>query len=259
MFARERQNQLLRLLEQKGRLTAREIHEELGVSAATIRRDLAELAEQGRVVRTHGGVIHPAALQGEPVFQQRVRVATAAKQALAAQAVTHVPPSATIYIDSGTCALAVAQRLLARRDVTLLTPSIPLLMAGRADGARIIATGGDLRVPSQSLIGSLALSWMNHLRFDIAFIGASGLAPREGARVTSLEEAAMKQAAMARAGRVILVAEKGKWDKPAAILFSGWSGFHVWITDKALSRAERQAMAAPHLIVETVGVKEREP
>ena len=242
MLAHQRQKRLVDLLSRRGQLTVGEIRSHFRASPATVRRDLAELAQRGAVVRTHGGVIHPASLQGEPVFQQRVRHALRAKKAIAAEAVHRLGDAVTVYIDSGTSALAVAQLLLPRRDLTLFTNSLPLLLAGRSDGARIVSPGGELRVPSQSLVGSLALTWMSHLRFDVAFIGASGLQAQDGASVTSLEEAAMKQAAMARARRVILVAGAAKWNSPAAVGVAPWSAFHLWVTDAALSRAERSAI-----------------
>ena len=242
MFAHDRQHRLLKLLEQRGRLTVGELQKALDASPATIRRDLSELAQRGAVVRTHGGVIHPASLQGEPVFQQRSRVALKAKKAIAEIASRCARDSASVYIDAGTSALAVAQLLAPRGELTLFTNSVPLLLMGQSTGARIVVPGGELRVPSQSLVGSLAMEWMRHLRFDIAFIGASGLHESEGASVTSLEEAAMKQAAMARSRTVVLVADALKWKQPAAVQFAPWSAFDVWVTDRALKPAALRAV-----------------
>lgn len=250
MFAQDREQRLLALLQRRSRLTVKEIEAALAASPATVRRDLAELARAGKVVRTHGGVIHPAALQGEPVFQQRARVAVHAKQTIAEHAAALVPENATVYLDAGTTALAIAKALVARRDLTLFTNSIPVLLMGQDAGAKIVTPGGELRVPSQSLVGSLALDWLAQLRFDVAFIGASGLEAQEGASVTSLEEAAMKQAAMSRAGQKILVADARKWNQPEAIRFAGWSDFQVWLTDRPITAAERRAMNAPRLKVE---------
>jgi DeoR/GlpR family transcriptional regulator of sugar metabolism len=250
MFAQDRRRRLLDLLARRSRLTVREIETALAASPATVRRDLADLARTGGLVRTHGGVIHPAALQGEPALQQRARVSMRAKEAVAERAAAHVPANATVYLDAGSTALAVARRLVARRDVTLFTNSLPVLLMARAGGARVVAPGGEVRVPSQSLVGSLALDWLKHLRFDVAFIGASGLEARDGASVTSLEEAAMKQAALARASRAILVADAAKWRRPAAVRFAGWNAFDRWITDRRPPAAAARAIAAAGVTVE---------
>ena len=85
---------------------------------------------------------------------------------------------------------------------------------------------------SKSLTGAQGLQWLDHLRVDIAFIGASGLHEKEGASTTSLEEAAIKQTAMARAQRSVLLCDLRKLEKPSTICFAPWSGFDQWIVDK---------------------------
>lgn len=245
MINHERHRQLLDLLEKSGRLTVKEIEAELGASPATVRRDLTELAREGLVVRTHGGVLHPSALHGEPLFQQRVKTAVKAKEAIACKAASLVGASQTVYLDAGSTALAIARQLAPRHDVTVYTNSIPVCALGLSDGAKIHLIGGELRVPSRSLVGSLGLDWLSHLRFDVALIGASGLDPEEGASTTSMEEAFMKQAAMARAEKTILVCDSQKWNHPASVNFSAWETFDRWVMDKRpalFRRGERPAV-----------------
>ena len=249
MVNHERHRQLLDLLERSGRLTVKEIEAELGASPATVRRDLTELAREGLVVRTHGGVLHPSALHGEPVFQQRVKTAVKAKEAIAHKAASLVGASQTVYLDAGSTALAIARLLAPRRDLTVYTNSIPVCALGLSDGAKIHLIGGELRVPSQSLVGSLGLDWLSHLRFDMALIGASGLHPEEGASTTSLEEAAIKQAAMARAEQTILVCDSHKWDHPTSVNFSAWEKFDGWVAEKKLSQPRRGSRFGVKMIV----------
>ncbi len=254
MFAHERRHKLVELLAREGRLTVGDIEQALDVSPATVRRDLAELAERGELVRVHGGAVHPAVLHGEPPFQQRTHAAPQAKKAIAERAVKFAGEDAVVYIDAGTSALAVAQMLLGRPDVTLFTNSVPVLEATPESGARIITIGGNLDVPSQSLMGALALNWMRRLRFEVAFIGASGLDAEEGASVISLEAVAMKQAVMERAANVVLVADAQKWNNPAAMHFAEWEQFDVWVTDTRLKGAEKDALTAKDVDVVTVEV-----
>ena len=235
MFNHERCQRLLGLLEKSGRLTVQEIEAELRASPATVRRDLTELAREGLVVRTHGGVLHPSVLLGEPVFQQRIKTAVKAKEAIARKTAELVGSNQTVYLDAGSTALAVGRQLALRRDVTLFTNSIPVSALGRSDGAKIHLVGGELRVPSQSLTGAFGLEWMAHLHFDLAVIGASGLHSEEGASTTSLEEAAMKQAAMQRSQINVLVCDAKKWNKPETVRFAVWKDFNCWITDRKIS------------------------
>ncbi len=69
-------------------------------------------------------------------------------------------------------------------------------------------------------------------------MGTSGIDPEGGATITSLEECAMKQGAIARAGRAVLLADATKWSSPAAISYAGWNAFDLWITDARPGRAD---------------------
>jgi DeoR/GlpR family transcriptional regulator of sugar metabolism len=244
MFTQERHRALLALLERRRRLSNDELLRALRVSPATLRRDLAELEAGRHLVRFHGGAAHPLYLRSEPSFEQRRGEAVAAKRAMAERAAALVPAQHTVFLDAGTSCLAVGRALMARRDLTLIVNSIAFAHEAREAAARILCTGGELRGVTSALVGGLALSWLEHLRADIAFLGASGL-DDEGPSTTELNEGAVKQALVRRARRRILVADAAKWNRPAAVRFCAWSALDVWITTDgvppaALRRIGRQ-------------------
>jgi DeoR family fructose operon transcriptional repressor len=235
----ERQKALRDLLARRQKLSVPEIVRRLGASPATVRRDLRRLEARGELVRVHGGALHPQYLAGEPSFEQRQQVAAAAKDAIADHAAREVPAGATVFVDGGSTGLALGRRLLPREDVTVVTHSVPLIHAARARRARVVSVGGELREISGVLVGALTLRWLGNLRFDVAFLGASGLSAADGASTTELSEAAVKQAAMARAARRILVSDLGKWERPAAVRFAAWRDFDAWIVDRLPPRRAR--------------------
>jgi DeoR/GlpR family transcriptional regulator of sugar metabolism len=240
----ERQRAILDWLARKPKLGVLEIVGRLKASPATVRRDLRRLEARGELVRTHGGVMHPHYLAGEPSFEQRQQRAADAKAAIADRAAREVPDQATVFVDGGSTTLALGQRLLAREDLTIVTHSVPLVHAARVKKARVLGIGGELREISGVLVGALPLAWLANLRFDVAFLGASGLSREDGASTTELSEAAVKQAVMARAGRSVLLCDIGKWERPAAVRFAAWKDFDAWITDRLPPAAERRAIAA---------------
>ena len=242
MLAQTRQSRICTLLEARRELTTQALQVELGVSAATLRRDLAHLERTGRIGRTHGGVVHPDAALGEQSFARKARTATAAKLSIAKQAAALVPPGATVFIDAGTTTLELGRLLLARADLRVYTNSVPLLHEHGERAAQLIAVGGELREVSQALVGALTLSWLRQLRFDIVALGASGLDPEEGASTTELGEAAIKQTLIERGRRILLLTDGSKWTRPAPICFAPWSQINDWITDHAPSRTELAAL-----------------
>lgn len=239
MFAEERQRAIESLLLHEGRLMVGELARRLGASGITVRRDLRALEAAGKVVRAHGGALHPEFLDQEHGFARKTVEAADAKLAIARAVTAELPDRGQVFIDAGTTCLEVGRQLLDRRRLTVVTNSIPLLQLAGAAKARVVSVGGDVRGVSLALVGGFALNWMNGLRFDVAVVSASGLDATDGASTTELSEAGVKQAACARARRKILVSHAAKWNQPAAVAFAGWPDFDLFVTDAKLTPAER--------------------
>lgn len=239
MLAHERQQAILEALQRKPTLTIHELLSLIDASPATVRRDLAFLEKKGDLVRTHGGVVHSDHVAGEPTYDQRLREAPASKKAIAEAAAAMVPQGSTVFVDSGTTCLEVGRILLAREDLAVFTNSSPLVNIPVRRSARLVCLGGELREISRAMVGGLALDWLSKLRFDIAFMGASGLS-WEGVSTTELSEAEVKRQAMGRAKQRILLADGSKWDAPSAFLFSPWNSFDLWITDSPQAKRALQ-------------------
>jgi DeoR/GlpR family transcriptional regulator of sugar metabolism len=238
MFAQLRQQKVIALLKERDSVSVPELGALLSASPATVRRDLGFLEEAGQIVRTHGGVMAAGPRGGEASFGRKSRRELAAKRAIAAAAAALVAEGDTVFIDAGTTAFKVGARLLQRPGVTVYTNSVPLLGADAAAGGRLVAIGGAVRAVSGALVGGPALGWLGRIRFDFAFVGASGI-DAGGPCTTELGEAGVKGAAVRAARRAVLVADGSKWDLRAPIIFSRWSELSDVITDRRLSAPER--------------------
>jgi DeoR/GlpR family transcriptional regulator of sugar metabolism len=236
MFAHARHHQILDLLRARRQMDVEGLRGVLGVSPATIRRDLEQLARTGQVLRVHGGVILRDAVRDEPSLQQKSVVATSAKKHIAAKAAGLVTPGATVFIDGGTTCLEAGLILRKRPDLTIITNSLPLLAAHQGFEARLIVPGGERRKVSGALVGALAVESIQHLRADIALIGASGLHPADGAGTTELLETEIKHEWVRRGNMACLLADSTKWDAGAMIRFAGWNEFHALVTDQTPPR-----------------------
>lgn len=231
MLVHERQARILDLLSRRPSSSVAQLHKRLRVSRSTLRRDLVELEERGDLLRVHGGVVHRDSLRGEPSYDRRGEEATDAKRAIAAAAAALVEPNSVVYIDAGTTCVEVGRQLAARDDVKVFTHSIRLLVEAGGCAAAITCVGGEYRHVSQALVGGLSLDWLDRLRFDIAFIGASGLSVSDGASTTETGEAALKRQIIERSGRSVVVADARKWAKPAAVCFAPWATIDTCVTD----------------------------
>lgn len=229
-----RRQGILNLLSSRKKLTVEELLTEIPASPATLRRDFKVLEKQGTLIRVHGGIVHPEAFRGESPYDYRLSQAQEAKAEMAELAVSIIPADSNIFIDAGTTFIELGHRLFSREDITIYTNSLSLAFALHTQNVRVICIGGEVKVISKALVGGIADQWLRHLRFDIAFIGASGLSESEGAYATSIDEAHVKQLAMKRAERKMLIADSSKWNQPEAVLFGQWSQFDDWVCDTGL-------------------------
>lgn len=239
MFAQQRQQQVIDLLKERRSLSVPELGALLRASPATVRRDLGFLEEAGRILRTHGGVMAADRRSGEASFGRKSRRELAAKRSIAAAAAALVADGDAVFVDAGTTAFKVGIRLLQRPGVTVYTNSVPLL--GETAACRLVAVGGEVRAVSQALVGAAALGWLDRLRLDLAFVGASGIDPG-GPCTTELGEAGVKGAAIRGARRAVLVADGSKWELAAPLIFASWAELDDVVTDRRLSPSERETL-----------------
>lgn len=239
MFVQERHRAILTSLKRRPRVATELLQGELGISRSTLRRDLMELEHLGEVVRVRGEVVHADFLRGEPSFDRRRARRIAEKQAIARRAAELVAPNSTIYIDAGTTCLEVGRLLMKRPDLRLFTHSIRLVSHATDSEAAVVCVGGEYRRVSDAVVGGLTASWLAELRFDIAFVAASGL-DEAGLWTTELSECAVKAAILARSRRNVLVADSEKWGDPKAVRFAGWGRVSDFVTDAGLAEAPRR-------------------
>jgi len=238
MFAHARHQVILETLQERSVLTVPELEKMLDISPATVRRDLAFLERLGKVVRTHGGILHPDQVDGEVSFDRKSRSALKAKHAIAEAAQRLVKGGQTVFVDAGTTALEVGRGLASIEGLTIFTNSIPLLQENTAAGTRLIAVGGEVRALSLALVGAEALGWLSRIRLDVAFLGTSGIDINNGPTTTELTEAGVKGAVVRQAARTILLADASKWAQPAAIRYE----IDDLVTDYHFPEAERKVL-----------------
>lgn len=213
----------------------------LGVSDMTIRRDIAQLAELGKLARVHGGAVSTSPRSEEPGFAVKAQLNTGAKQLIGAHAATLVAPGDTIAISAGTTtvefALALRERALDR--VTIVTNSIPVAQifhtssAALGDASSVILTGGE-RTPSDALVGPIANAALASLNVDRLFLGVHGIDARAGLTTPNIREATTDAALIGAAVSTVVLADSTKWGMVGLKAFAPLSAISLLITDSAL-------------------------
>jgi DeoR/GlpR family transcriptional regulator of sugar metabolism len=212
-LAPKRWEQLRGIIGQDRVVRVEQLTERLGVSSATIRRDLGELEKLGELRRVYGGAVSTGGRLDEPLFDDKTSVAAAEKRRIAEAALNYVKPNDTIYLDGGSTVLELARLLKDRSNLTIVTNSLRAAaeLAGR--GPRLILVGGELRRLAQTTVGPLTRFMIQELHVDKAFMGTIGLSLDEGLTTTDPTEAYTKELVMEHAREVILLADSSKAHK----------------------------------------------
>jgi len=213
-LAAERQQKILQLIRVERVARVDDLSDELGVSSATIRRDLVDLEGRGKLRRVHGGAVAiESRLEEPPIFDDKASVAVEEKKAIATEAFKFIQPEETIYVDGGTTTLELIRMIRDMKNITVVTNSLRAAVELGGSGPRLILIGGELRRRSQTLVGPLTRGTLNELHVDRAFMGTMGLTITEGLTTTDPAEAYTKELVMRQAGQVILLAHSEKIGK----------------------------------------------
>ena len=238
MSQRTRQNQICDLVARHGECSIDELIERLGVSGMTIRRDLQSLAEQGKVIRTHGGAALAERVSFEFEFLKRVKDRRGAKEAIAIAAAAQIKDGESVMLDSGTTTLELAKQLRGKQGLTVVTTSLPIAAQLQYDRQiEVLLLGGYLRASSPDLVGALTETNLEALKADVAFIGAHGVDRRGGVYQDSPEVGRMLSKMAASAGRVFVLADSSKLGKPALWRFGRLQEWAGLITDVGVERS----------------------
>jgi len=238
----ERQKQILSLLGRQGRLSVAEIVEQFSISEATARRDLETLTSQGKVQRVHGGVIALEQAPPELPILERKNEQAEEKERIGQAAASLVDDKETIFLGSGTTVLEVARNLRGRRQLTIVTNSLPVLnmLAGQKE-ITVISLGGMLRESELSFIGHITEQALAELRVDKVVMGARGLSLEHGLTNDYLQETLTDRAILKIGREVIVVADYSKINRVSTALLAPLNVMSTLVTD---SKADKKFLTA---------------
>ncbi|WP_300080014.1 DeoR/GlpR family DNA-binding transcription regulator [Propioniciclava sp.] len=238
MYAEERQHAIVTRARDLGRVSVAELAGRFAVTPETIRRDLDTLAERGLLSRVHGGAVPADKLRlAEAPVDTRDISHPEEKLAIARRAVDLLPhrEGLTLLLDGGTTT-ARACALLPSWISMVVTNSVPSAAALSARGdVDVLFIGGQVRGITQATVGADALSVLQRLRVDVAFLGSNGFSTAHGFSTPDPAEAAIKTAMIACAREAYVLADSSKHGVDHLVQFAGLGDVELLITDRGLS------------------------
>jgi DeoR/GlpR family transcriptional regulator of sugar metabolism len=235
----ERRHERLRgLIRTDGFLPVGEICRRLGVSEATARRDLAVVAANGHITRTHGGALADYNASFASLGERLGRARTA-KARIAAAALARCPRRGTVFLDAGTTVSALARLLLRRGDLaglTIVTNSLPVAtLLGGARGLELHVLGGTFLHRQAVLLGADAVRALAGWRFDAAFLSGEGMDP-VGITNSHAEIAAFQQAVLKHTAAAYFCLDATKLGRVTPHRVAGWERLGALVTDATAAR-----------------------
>ena len=226
-----RQTEILELAKRRGKVVVEDLAQHFGVTVQTIRRDLTELCEAGRLSRVYGGAILHSGVSNIG-YEERRELNPEAKARIAQACAAMIPESASLFLNIGTTTEAVARALLRHRELLAVTNNLNVAttLAANPD-CEVIVAGGTLRRSDGGLVGDATLDVVRQFKVDFAVIGASALDEEGDMLDFDYREVRVARSLIARARQTILVADRSKFERSAPVRIASLEEIDCFVTD----------------------------
>jgi len=250
----DRMREVLSLLRDRGEVDSQVLRKELRVSAATLRRDLSELEEQGLLVRTHGGARALDPSGSDIPVRLRDHRMVAIKRRIAQHAAALVPagPQA-VALTGGVTTGEVARSLKGRPQMTIVTNSLTIAADCAVDAhMKVIMTGGLVRSNSLEAVGPMSEHAFQVINVGIAVLGADGMSAEVGATTFDEAEARTAIAMAANAQQVVVAVDSSKIGRVTLAKMVALNEINHLVTDSRADPRQLELISAAGVDVHVV-------
>ena len=235
----ERRKQILDILESEGSINTNDLSERLGVTGATIRTDLRDLAREGAILRYHGGVRLPERQRDEVSENYMVRSVTNIdlKRQIGKRAAMLVGNGDTIFMDASSTAFHMIPFLENTIDVTVITNGIntAIELQRYNNFKSIILIGGMLRPHSGTIEGVMSREMISRLSAEYYFVSGNGFSADAGLSGNNFFELELKRICVERSKNIVALVDSTKIGDDSASVFITPNKIDYLITDNRLS------------------------
>ncbi|MBQ6884435.1 MAG: DeoR/GlpR transcriptional regulator [Clostridia bacterium] len=211
MLKEERYDKILSILDKEKYISAHKLSEMLFVSLPTIRRDLAELDRRNQIIRSHGGAkaIEPEHIVTPLNFRKTVN--SLQKRTLCQAAANLVSDNEIIFIDSSTTTLQMADFLVEKKNITVITNGISLATLLVQKDIKTYCTGGEIFQNSLAHFGSFAEDFIRRFNIDTMFFSCHGVNNSGMLTDPSLPETQVRKAAINQSKKTVFLCDESKF------------------------------------------------
>lgn len=233
MFTEQRRIEILTYLREKKEVSVADLAGKFNVSLPTIRADLTFLEENNKLTRTHGGAILNKKIGEYQTISEKKIINTDKKIMIAKKAIELVEENDTIALDSGTTSFALCKKLTSFKNLTLIINDFAIAnFLSENSTFKLIFVGGLIGRDINSTNGPKALSFLDNINCDKAFLACESFDLKKGFSTFDENQAAFKKRLMETSKTKIMLIDSSKFDKVSSFTFSKIEDFDYLISDK---------------------------
>ena len=232
MLAIERRNTILKKLSAEGKVLVADLAKEFDVTEETIRRDLEKLDNDGLAKKTYGGAVKLDNFNIDLPFHVRKQANVESKEYIASLIANMINDGDYIMLDASTTALYVIKKILNKKNITLITNSIEILIElCNKHEWNILSTGGALKEGGLSLVGYQAEKMISGFHVDLAICSCKGIDDKNGITDSNERDTEIKKAFFKSANKKILAVDSSKFDKASFVKVCSLADVDTIVTD----------------------------
>jgi DeoR/GlpR family transcriptional regulator of sugar metabolism len=227
----KREQEIIELLREKKRLSVSMISGHFGISAVSVRRMIAKMEKEGKIIRTYGGIVE-ATGDYEEDLKNKHQLRSAEKKAIAIEARKFIREGDIVFLGGGSTTFELAKLLRDASNLLVVTTSVPVayeLMQNPNIEVQIV--GGVIRGVTGTVIGPQACNYLNNTHFNKAFIGADSISLERGITTPSHFEVEVEKLIIKSSGSTYVLADYSKFRKVTLTPLAGLNEIRCIITD----------------------------
>ena len=251
--ASRRQQEIVSLLQEAGRVSVEDLVLRFGVTPQTIRRDLNDLSEARLITRTHGGAMVASGVENL-AYEARKLVAQSNKQRIGEAAARLIPDHSSVFINLGTTTEEVAHALRHRAGLLVITNNLQVAsLLHRNTSFNVVMAGGTIRAEDGGAVGEMAAEAIRRFKVDFAIIGTSAIDEDGTLLDYDVREVQVSRAIIENARQVVLVTDQTKFTRRAPVRIARLNEIHTLVTDQVPSTMTEIVQRLGIQVIETGG------
>ncbi len=224
-----------------------DLAKELGITVETLRHDLDYLEEQNIIIKEHGSSRINLSLKELPLMMRHIEN-TDDKRRIAYRAFQEIQNGQIIFLGAGSTVLSGIESLKYRKEITIVTNSLPVAMETAKLNHKVILIGGMIINSAYSTYGSDGIDMLKRIHMDLMITGSAGIEGSNGFTTNKFEEVGLRRQVLAQSRRSIVVCDNRKFHQKSAYTDLFFKEADLLITNQLTMEMQEVVKEIPKII-----------